>query len=476
MAKFFSVRRIMRDETSMKILIVTNLYPPYYRGGYEIRCGQIAEALQGSGHDVRVLTSVYGLTLSSLGYIQPQSEERGGVPVDRWLHQYYYGSQAKPSWPWTLFQAKRELWDARQFLKILANFQPDIVNWWSMNGLTKTLLSLPLSWGIPDVHWIEHPWMIHEYGAVGENASAFWSSLWDGNWGPRVCRPFFRLAGRRVEKRFEQEGIPTRRFPNRPSHVCFVSEYLRTLYREAGLEFPSSEVIYGGVPTAQFYEPVRSQRDVSEPLRVLYAGQISPDRGLHIVVEAIGQIAPTIRSRLMLSVAGHNSSSYLRDVKARVQALGIMGCVTFLGNIPHEEMPLIYKRHDVLVFPSTRPEGLPLTMVEAMLAGCAVLTAGSGGAMEIAALADLPLFPKNDSVALGTLLTQLLAHRSEVSRIASRGQQVALREFSFDRMMQRWTITLRRLVDNKNEPHAFGGVAISAIDRVLPAPTTRTVL
>jgi glycosyltransferase involved in cell wall biosynthesis len=432
----------------MKILIVTNLYPPYYLGGYELHCAQVAEALHRSGHEVSVLSSVYGMPLSTFGNIQPRTEKINGLPVHRWLNQYVYEPQPARK-PWTLFQAKRELWDARQFLKILTSFQPDIVNWWNMNGLTKTLVPIPRSWGIPDVHSIDDRWMIHEYGPKGEKASAFWANLWDGNWGPGVCRPLFRWVGRVWEKRIEREGIPTRELSHCPSHVCFLSEYMRKLHREAGLEFPSSEVIYGGVHPAQFYEPVRGQIGMSETLRVLYAGQISPDRGLHTVVEAIGHLAPAVRNRLKLSVAGNGQPRYLSEIKSRVEDLGLKDRVLFLGKVPHEHMPRIYKQHQILVFASARQEALGFVMIEAMLAGCAVVTTGSGGAMEIAALADLPLFPKDDPVALSQLLTRLATDSSEVARIASRGQEVALRDFSFDRMMERWTATLRRLQETK---------------------------
>jgi glycogen(starch) synthase len=428
----------------MRILIVSNLYPPFYKGGYELRCAQVAEALHRQGHKVRVLASTYGLPASALGNIQPRHEEINGVHVYRYLNQYAFRPQ--PIYrPARLFRPRRELRDGRLFLKLLSTFRPDVVNWWSMYGLPKTLLPLPRSYGIPDVHWIEHWWMIREYGPKGAKAAAFWADIWDGNWGPRIYRPVFSWVGTRWEKRFEKEGIPTRSFPNSPRHVCFVSEYLRTLYREAELEFPSSEVIYGGVPKERFYEPARRQRDKSEPLRILYAGQISPDRGLHTVVEAIGHIAPSLRSKIVLSVAGPNGSNYCMDIRARIQALGIEACVSFLGRVPHEQMPQVYKQHDVFVFPSTRPEGLPLTMVEAMLAGCAVLTTGSGGAMEIATLAELPVFPKGDSLALSGLLARIAVNREEVSDIAAHGQKVALREFDFDRMMQRWNETLERL-------------------------------
>src|SRR5205814_2147938 len=38
---------------AMKILVVTNLYPPHHQGGYELRCAQVIEYLQRQGHNVR---------------------------------------------------------------------------------------------------------------------------------------------------------------------------------------------------------------------------------------------------------------------------------------------------------------------------------------------------------------------------------------------------------------------------------------
>lgn len=41
----------------MRILVLSNLYPPDFLGGYELGCRQAAEALAAAGHDVLVLTS-----------------------------------------------------------------------------------------------------------------------------------------------------------------------------------------------------------------------------------------------------------------------------------------------------------------------------------------------------------------------------------------------------------------------------------
>lgn len=442
----------------MKILMVSNLYPPFYHGGYEVRCAQVAEALQRAGHEVRVLTSVYGLPVGFGTRYQRATEMIGGVRVDRWLHNDAFGPQ-QPFRPWVVFQVKRELADARRFVEILGEFRPDVINWWNMNGITKLLLPLPERWGIPDVHWIEYPWMVDEYGATGEKASRFWRQVWDGAWGPPMVRPLLRRLTRWWEARVEREGLPTRDFPNRPGLVCFVSDYLRTLYREGGLDFPRSQVQFGGVPAERFFCPVAEKSPIPGVMRVLYAGQLTADRGLHTAVEALGQMAAPYRQRIRLSVAGSTEGayrSYYERVVRRIEELGMGKIVTFLGKVDHDRMPDVYKSHDLLIFLSTREEGLPLVMVEAMLAGCAVVTTGSGGAIEIAELADLPVISKGDSLELARKLEGLLEQPETLRKLAEQGQTIALREFSLDRMIERWQATLLQLCRQRREPMGKG--------------------
>ena len=448
----------------MRILVVTNLYPPHYQGGYEVRCAQVAEALRASGHDVCVLTSTHGLPLSRWGGLQRRTDVVNGIAVHRRLSQCVYPPQP-PHRPWTLFQAFRELADLKEFTHLVETFRPDIINWWSMWGLSKTLLPLPPVWGIPDVHWVEHYWMIEDYGRGSVDPSLFWTRLWDGEWGPRALRPLLRLMGRWWEWRTARRGWPTRALPNRPRHVCFVSEHLRALHRAAGLEFPASEVIHGGVPPEAFYQAASPRRRDSARLRVVYAGQITHDRGLHTVIEALGQVPPDIRDQMVLSVVGAGSAEYLEHIKTRVEELRLGNCVTFHGKMPHEQMPQIYKSHDVLIFPSIRDEGLPLTMVEAMLAGCAVATTGSGGAMEVATAAELPLFEKEDAVALSRIVASFVNRPDEVARVAARGQRAALSDFSFDHMMRRWRATLQRLHDTALHGHRAPATGAAAVTR-----------
>ncbi len=44
----------------MKLLFLTNFYPPSSRGGYEQWCQEVTDGLRGGGHDILVLTSTHG--------------------------------------------------------------------------------------------------------------------------------------------------------------------------------------------------------------------------------------------------------------------------------------------------------------------------------------------------------------------------------------------------------------------------------
>ena len=46
----------------VRILLLSNLYPPYVEGGAEILAGDIAAGLERLGHEVIVLTSSYRLS------------------------------------------------------------------------------------------------------------------------------------------------------------------------------------------------------------------------------------------------------------------------------------------------------------------------------------------------------------------------------------------------------------------------------
>jgi glycosyltransferase involved in cell wall biosynthesis len=148
------------------------------------------------------------------------------------------------------------------------------------------------------------------------------------------------------------------------------------------------------------------------------------------------------------------ADEYLESIYARIAELGLSSHVTFLGRVPHVDMPAVYAAHHALVFASMRNEGMPMVMMEAMYAGCAVPNTGSGGAIELAERAGTPLFPKGDPLALSRLLVALEQDRARLAEIALRGQQTVLRDFTIGRMLKATEAVLARCAAPRPVPEA----------------------
>jgi glycogen(starch) synthase len=423
----------------MKILIVSNLYPPHHHGGYELRCSQVAAHLRRQGHEVRVVTSSYQVSDQALSALV-RDDVTDGIPVARFLRQHRL-DPVQPGGPlYNLDVVKRQITDLTRFGEILDEFKPDLVSWWNLEGITKALLRMSGDRGIPSAHCIDDNWMIREFGPRGDVDLPFWFEFWRVKWGPRILRPIVRLLLAPIERRLEQRGIPTRVFGVPAGHVCFISAFWRYLHNQAGLDVQASDVIYGGVSPEKFFAS-RSPKDYADgPLRLLYAGYIDPKRGLHTIIEALGIIPEADRHRVHLSVAHGGPvvpDDYVNGITRRISELGLARHVTFLGRVPHDQMPGVYAAHHVMVFASMRNEGMPMVMMEAMCAGCAVPNTGSGGAIELSDRAGTPIFPKDHPFALSRLLTALEQDRARVAEIALSGQQTVLRDFSIQQMMER---------------------------------------
>jgi len=423
----------------MRILVVTNLYPPHYLGGYELHCARVAEGLADRGHEVTVLTSDYGVQ----GEARTDVECRHGVPVHRRLRQYAYGPQPDAR-PWILHRVLSEIRDASTLQRLINEVKPDVLSWWNLNGSSKLLPSIAIAAGLPGAYSIEDRWLIHEYGPGGEAASQFWRRLRNGDWVPRPGRPIARLVGGLSLVPLRRMGVDPTRLEGVKGHAFFLSSYLQRLHREKGVVFDSWEVIRGGVRVEDFWAPVDPPRYATNELRILYVGQVTEDREVHTVIEALGGLDPETRRRVRLTVAGEGPSDY--GAKVRAQGEAALGeDVSFLGKVPYESIPDVYRTHHLLVFSSRRPEGLGFTMIEAMLAGCAVATSGSGGAEEVATLANLPVFAPGNAEELRRIVHSLANDREKLRTLAARGQQVAMREFGLDVMLDRFTIGIERL-------------------------------
>lgn len=135
-------------------------------------------------------------------------------------------------------------------------------------------------------------------------------------------------------------------------------------------------------------------------------------------------------------LAGGGKDSLRAQAEAEVAKLGLQGQVRFLGH--HKGVPELLMTQQICVL-STHWEGMPLSLVEGMAAGCAVVGSAVPGVQEL--IIDQVtgfLVPEGDAKALAEVLAELLRDPGLASRVAQAARRRALEEHGLALMTQRY--------------------------------------
>lgn len=140
--------------------------------------------------------------------------------------------------------------------------------------------------------------------------------------------------------------------------------------------------------------------------------------------------------RPLLHLAGSGKASYQREAEQLAQRLKLGDQLRFLGYEP--QVADLLKRKQIFVL-STRWEGMPLALVEAMAAGCAcvaTLVPGVDGVLEHGRTGLL--VPPSDPPALAAALHRLLSEPALAERLAAAARDQALDEHGLPLMRRRY--------------------------------------
>ncbi|MEZ4369324.1 MAG: glycosyltransferase family 1 protein [Polyangiaceae bacterium] len=223
-------------------------------------------------------------------------------------------------------------------------------------------------------------------------------------------------------------------------HIIAISETTANdLVTLLGISPKKISVVYNGVDLRLWSpEPEGQDRDVrdkfglSEQTYVLYVGagdwRKNFDGMLSAVIEA-RRLAPELE--LVLAWAAELDEATQRRIAERLAEAGAPGAVQLLGFVSDAELGSLMRGAAAELFVS-RAEGFGYPVVEAMAAGCPVITSDLSSMVEVAADAAITVDPEDHGAIAHAIVT--LADSSTERRRYSAAGVARARHFSVERM------------------------------------------
>ncbi len=416
----------------MKILFLTNFYPPFELGGQGRSCEQVVKGLITRGHQVQVLTSMHGVKNGPI---------RMGH-IHRALHLEMDFKPLQNAITFFTHRKRREFENLRELEDRISEFSPDVIFIWGMWNLPRSL-AVRAEALCPDC-------VLYRFAEYWPTLPGQHVLYWQTE-GRHALMGLSKKLMRKIAFRIlEREGPPeSLQF----RHVMCVSAATRQELLNHGVPVRDAEIIYTGLDPQVFSEPGRRTPTVNQ-LRLLYVGRLTEEKGIRTAIQARHQLKrnrPQLNCHL--NIVGAGSGVFLRSLNEEIARLNLVNEITFSGRVPPERMPQIYSEHDVLLVPSIWPEPFARVVLEGMAAGLIVIASRAGGSKE--AIEDGVnglLFEPGDA---GELVEKIGMAASDVEyrlKMASAAQDTVLQRFTTTRMLDQIEAFLYRVAGCTSAP------------------------
>ncbi len=150
-----------------------------------------------------------------------------------------------------------------------------------------------------------------------------------------------------------------------------------------GSNHPSVVAYPGGdhLPPTLTPQQIEARTQQPGPLRILFVGNLTPVKGLHTLLQALGQVPSELWS---LTVVGSLTMDpdYVYTIRRQIDVSAWHDRVRLLGACPNAEVATHLMQHQVLAVPSLY-EAFGIAYLEAMGFGLPVIASSAGGAHEL---------------------------------------------------------------------------------------------
>ncbi len=221
--------------------------------------------------------------------------------------------------------------------------------------------------------------------------------------------------------------------------VACVAESIARLHREAGVARHKLHVLPNGLPPFLEQEGSRPSLAQQSPL-IGFVGRLSQEKGPDLFVELAIELC---RKHSTLSAVMLGEGPMRAELSARIEACGLRDRILLPGY--QQRMSDWLRALDVLVL-SSRTEGTPMVVLEAMQVGTPIAAFSVGGIPDMLIDKDSALLsPAEDLVGLTCQVERLLLDPPLRQHLTSRARQAQLSHYHLPFQAERWRQLYQRI-------------------------------
>ncbi len=381
-------KRAMPDSPARgRLLVVSNYFPPYFVGGAEIVAAHQAKMMQRAGWDVLVFAADFS----------PRAGKRSPkVRQDHYddLTVVRVRPRRKPDY------AFYNPSTTRHFVRTLSAFAPDVVHFHNLSGLGVQLIDEARASGAKVVVTLHDRWAFCFKGTLLRNDLSICGDFEQCH----RCAPTLGSPEGQLPTRLRRDYVMSRL--QRVDVLIAPSRGLADDFVRSGLPRSRLVELTSGVDLAAIEARLRT---ATSPIDFLFAGYLGEHKGVPHLAEAIRLLwaDESLRGRWSVTLAGDGALE--PSLREFIRREGLESVFRMLGRIDNADLVRRLPSAEVVVLPSICPENQPVSLLEGIVSGAALIATRVDGAVDLVEHDVNGLVcPRADPAALAAAMRRLI--------------------------------------------------------------------
>jgi len=205
-----------------------------------------------------------------------------------------------------------------------------------------------------------------------------------------------------------------------------ISNFMKNLLLREGISKEKVTVVPNPVELKKFLKLKPKKHKIP---RILYLGNYEEFKGVKILLKALKEI------KLKYKANFYGSGSLEKEMKNFVKKNKLEDKIRINNKVNYEKIPYLYQEHDIVVFPSIIEEAFGRVVIESMAAGKPIIASKVGGVVDLVVEEKTSLLVNpGDMEKLKRSLEKLLKNPKLREKLGKKGREIANKKYSGEKI------------------------------------------